>query len=250
MTRRFEHAVVVGASSGMGRAIAKRLAAEGCTVAAVARRIDELRSLAEEVSAVGGAAAVHVFEHDVTDHASVPELFQGIVRELGGLDLIVYAAGVMPPVAFEEFNTDKDLQMLQVNLEGAIAWLNEAAQRFSSLKRGTIIGIGSVAGDRGRSGNPVYATSKAGLHTYLEALRNRIARDGVKVVTIKPGFVDTPMTEGLSGLFWLISANRAAEIIIKKARKGVVTAYVPGRWRFVMWVIRTIPSFLFRRLKV
>jgi NAD(P)-dependent dehydrogenase (short-subunit alcohol dehydrogenase family) len=70
------------------------------------------------------------------------------------------------------------------------------------------------------------------------------------VVTIKPGFVDTPMTEGLPGLFWLISADRAAEIILKKARRGSVAAYVPGRWRLVMWIIRSIPSFVFKRLKV
>lgn len=250
MTRRFERAIVVGASSGMGRALARQLAEQGCAVAVVARRKKELENLAAEVDAIEGTAEIFAFEHDVTNVEAVPELFQEIVRTLGGLDLVVYAAGVMCPVDFEEFNTTKDLAMVQVNLEGAVAWLNPAAERFASVKRGTIVGIGSVAGDRGRSGSPVYNTSKAGLHTYLEALRNRIARYGVKVVTIKPGFVDTPMTKGLSGLFWLISADRAAQIILKKARKGVVTAYVPARWAVVMWIIRNIPSVIFRRLKV
>ena len=77
-----------------------------------------------------------------------------------------------------------------------------------------------------------------------------MGRYGVKVVTIKPGFVDTAMTKGLPGLFWLISADRAAEIILKKARKGAGTAYVPARWRLVMLIIRSMPSFIFRRLKV
>ncbi len=139
--------------------------------------------------------------------------------------------------------------MLDVNLRGAVAWLDPAAERFSRLGGGAIVGIGSVAGDRGRSGNPVYCTSKAGLHTYLEAIRNRVARDGVRVVTIKPGFVDTAMTRGLEGLFWLISADRAAEIILRKAKRGATVAYVPARWRWVMLVIRSIPSFIFRRLE-
>ena len=118
------------------------------------------------------------------------------------------------------------------------------------LGRGTIVGIGSVAGDRGRSGNPGYCTSKAAFHTYLEAIRNRVARDGVRVVTIKPGFVDTAMTRGMDGLFWVISPDRAAEIILSKASRGAVTAYVPARWRLVMLVIRSIPSFIFTRLGI
>ena len=169
---------------------------------------------------------------------------------MGGLDLVIYAAGVMPEVSFEEYDTGKDSLMVEVNLLGAMAWLNEAARRFNRLGGGTIVGIGSIAGDRGRSANPGYHTSKGALAIYLESLRNRIARRGVRVVTIKPGFVDTPMTFGKPGLFWLISAERAAEIILAKARRGVVTAYVPARWRLVSWVIRSIPSFLFRRLKI
>jgi len=116
------------------------------------------------------------------------------------------------------------------------------------LGRGTIVGIGSVAGDRGRAPNPVYCASKAGFHAYLEALRNRVAKLGVKVVTIKPGFVDTAMTQGKEGLFWVISADRAAEIILNKARRGVVAAYVPARWRIVMTIVRSIPSFIFSKL--
>ncbi len=250
MAATFTHALVIGASSGIGEAIARQLAAGGARVALVARRLAALQQICAEINELSGEHRATPYEHDVGQYQEVPELFQTITRELGGLDLVVYAAGAMPAVAFEEFNTDKDRQMLEVNLLGAVAWLNPAAERFNRLKAGTIVGIGSVAGDRGRSGNPVYTTSKAGLHTFLEALRNRIARSGVRVVTIKPGFVDTPMTQGLPGLFWLISADRAARIILKKARRSKVSAYVPARWRVVMLIIRSIPSFLFRRLKV
>lgn len=246
----FQHALVIGASSGMGEAIARRLAVGGARVALVARRRDELERATAAINAEAGGDRAFFRVHDVREPAGVPELFQGIARDLGGLDLVIFAAGVMHPVAFDEFNPDKDMDMLQVNLGGAVAWLGPAAERFSRLGRGTIVGIGSVAGDRGRSGNPAYCTSKAGFHTYLEAIRNRVARDGVRVVTIKPGFVDTAMTRGLDGMFWLISADRAAEIILRKAERGVTCAYVPARWRWVMLVIRSIPSLIFRRLKV
>ncbi len=246
----FQHGLVVGASSGIGEAMARRLAADGTRVALVARRAGELDRVVSSINEATGSERALAFPHDVCDSEAVPELFQRITADLGGLDLAVYAAGVQHRVAFEEYATAKDLEMLAVNLDGAVAWLNPVAERFGRLKRGTIIGIGSVAGDRGRCANPVYNTSKAGLHTYLEAIRNRIGRYGVRVLTVKPGFVDTPMTEGLPGMFWVVSPDRVAQVALKKAGGGRSTVYVPARWRYVMWVIRSIPSFLFKRLKV
>jgi NAD(P)-dependent dehydrogenase (short-subunit alcohol dehydrogenase family) len=246
----FPHALVIGASSGIGEAVARRLAADGARVALVARRRGELERVTDEINGDAGETRAIFRVHDVRDSEDVPALVQDIARELGGLDLVVYAAGILLPVDFDEYDPGKDLEMLEVNLAGAVAWIDPVADRFRRLGRGTIVGIGSVAGDRGRSKNPVYCTSKAGLHTYLEAIRNRVARDGVRVVTIKPGFVDTAMTRGVDGLFWLISADRAAATILRHARRGTTYAYVPARWRLVMLLIRSIPSFVFRRLKV
>jgi short-subunit dehydrogenase len=246
----FEHALVVGASSGIGEALTRRLAVGGARVAMVARREDELRNIMEDINSAVGEDRSVAITHDVRVIEEIPELFQEIARVLGGLDLVIYAAGAMPAVAIDEFETAKDREMIDVNFLGAVAWLNPAADRFARLGRGTIVGIGSVAGDRGRAPNPVYCASKAGFHAFLEALRNRVARHGVKVVTIKPGFIDTAMTRGKEGLFWLISADRAAEIILQKAGRGAVTAYVPARWRLVMTIIRSIPSFIFTRLGI
>lgn len=246
----FEHALVIGASSGIGEALARRLAADGTRVALVARREAELQRVMDEINASAGENRAVAVAHDVRTAADIPELFQEIARVLGGLDLVIYATGVMVAVGEDEYDTAKDRETMEVNLLGAVAWLNPAADRFARLGRGTIVGIGSVAGDRGRAGNPGYCTSKAALHAYLEALRNRLARRGVRVVTIKPGFVDTAMTRGKEGLFWLISADRAAQIILAKARRGVVVAYVPARWRMVMTMIRSIPSFIFSRLGI
>ncbi len=242
--------MVIGASSGIGEALARRLAADGTRVALVARNEERLMRITGDINAAAGEDRALAVAHDVRAVADVPDLFQEIARRLGGLDLVVFAAGVMPSVAADEYDTSKDREMIEVNLMGAVAWLNPVADRMARVGRGTIVGIGSVAGDRGRAPNPVYCTSKAGFHTYLEALRNRVARKGVKVVTIKPGFVDTAMTHGKEGLFWLISPDRAAEIILNKARRGAVTAYVPARWRLLMTVVRSIPSFIFTRLGI
>jgi len=246
----FRHALVIGASSGIGEALARRLAAGGARVALVARRAQQLDEIVASINATSGEQRAYAFAHDVRNAGEVPELLQRISSALGGLDLMVFAAGIQHRVAFDEFDVAKDQEMLAVNLAGAVAWLDPVADRFGRLKRGTIIGIGSVAGDRGRSANPAYNTSKAGLHTFLEAIRNRIGRHGVRVVTIKPGFVETRMNAGPGGALWRISADRAAEIILRAARRGRETVYVPARWRYLMWVIRSIPSCVFKRLRV
>lgn len=245
-------ALVVGASSGMGAALVRQLAREGYRVAAIARRsgaLEELREASSEDAArTGGEVLVRA--HDVADYGAVPELFEELVRELGGLDLFIFAAGVMPEVGPEEFNTEKDLSMIEVNLGGLVAWANPVANLFRTQRSGTIVGVSSVAGDRGRRGAPVYGATKAAMNTYLESLRNRLGESGVHVCTIKPGFVDTRMTTGMDGLFWLISAERAAELILKAARGRANVRYVPRQWCLLMTVIRCIPSFLFRKLSI
>ena len=239
----YKHAIVVGASSGIGEEIARQLAESGCRVAIVARREAKLQDLASKFP-----DKILPFAHDVTNYGEVPALFQEITGKLGGLDLIVYASGVMPSVETDEFSFEKDRQMIEVNDLGAVAWLNEAANRFQNTKHGTILGIGSVAGDRGRMKQPVYNASKAFLHTYMEALRNRLSRHGVKVVTVKPGPVQTEMTAGLE-LPKAITAHKAAQTILKKAGKNG-EHYLSPVHAVIFMIIRNIPSWIFRRLNV
>ena len=244
MNAKLSKVVIVGASSGMGEAMARKLAQAGAQVAIVARREPELRRLASE-----HPGNLHPYVHDVTNVDEVPALFARIERDLGALDSLIYAAGVMPKVEEGEYDFAKDQAMVTVNLLGAIAWMNQAAARFEKAKGGTILGISSIAGERGRRGNPVYCTSKAALSTYLESLRNRCSRYGVNVVTIKPGFVDTAMTRGMKGLFWLISAEKAAQTSLALARQGSSkSAFVPWRWGLVAYIVRSLPSFIFRKL--
>jgi len=238
-------AIVVGASSGMGAEIVRELVRRGYRVAALARRAEELERLRESC----GAERVLARVHDVHRVAEVPGLFEELVRALGGLDMLVYAAGVMPRVGPQEYDTVTDSEILAVNTLGALAWCNPAAEHFQAQRRGVIVGIGSIAGDRGRKGNPAYGASKAAFAHHLEALRNRLSDFGVRVCTIKPGFVRTPMTEGLA-LPGAISAEAAARTIVGYAQRGSGVRYVPLRWLAVSLVIRSIPSFLFRRLSI
>ena len=243
----WKNAIVVGASSGIGEAIAVQLAAAGTRVALVARREAELQRVAERIG--GDQALVRV--HDVCDGDDVARLWDEIEAELGNVDMLVYASGLMIPVDEHEYTYAKDRQMFAVNLVGAVAWLDQAAVRMEARRAGTIVGISSIAGDRGRRGAPAYNASKAGLTTFLEALRNRLSRFGVDVVTIRPGFVDTAMTQGMEGLLWLISADRAAEITLQHARAGAGRdRHVPARWWLVSCVIRCMPSWLFRRMSI
>jgi short-subunit dehydrogenase len=139
--------------------------------------------------------------------------------------------------------------MIEVNLIGAMAWLTPVAEMFQSARAGQIVGVGSVAGDRGRVGNPGYNTSKAGLATYLEALRNRLTRRGVNVLTVKPGFVETAMIKAAQGPTpFMIPAEKAADDIWKAMQKRRQMIYTPSIWRWIMLAIQHTPSFIFRRL--
>lgn len=242
--------IIVGASSGIGAALLQELVLRGHRVAALARRYETLEISCREANERAGNRRAVAFEHDVTDFASVPALFEQITKDLGGLDLIIYVAGAQPAVGPHEYSFEKDAEMVKVNLLGAIAWLNQAARRFSEVRHGHIVAVSSISGDRGRTAFPGYHASKGGLTIYLESLRNRLSRRGVTVTTIKPGFVDTRLLANAAKTFWVISPEEAAQQIVAAVNAGRQTVYVPGRWRWVSLVIQSIPSFLFRRLNL
>lgn len=245
----WKRAIVVGASSGIGERLARKLAARGCRVALVARREDKLRQIAADINGATLDLA-KTYVHDVSRFDEAEDLLQTIIRDIEGLDLFIYAAGVMPAIAPTEYDICKDKQIAETNFVGGVAWINAAAKRFERARGGTIVGIGSVAGDRGRRGNPVYGASKAALDCYLESLRNRLSQHNVSVVTVKPGPVDTDMTSGLGKLPGMISADKAADLIIEAAQKFGKTVYIPIKWWFISQILRAIPSSIFRRLKI
>lgn len=249
MSPRNGSCIVVGASSGIGLAIARRLAMAGRKVAMLARREAELKQQVATINESLGRVAAFAFPHDVADADAAEALFARIEAELGPVDEMHFVAGVMPEVGPDEYDLAKDRLQVEVNMLGCIAWGNAAARRFYHRGAGCILGVTSVAQDRGRVGRPVYNASKAGMDTYLEALRNRLWRHGVQVTTIRLGQVETPLTAALH-LKGAISADKAAELILKaRDRRGAIV-YVPFKWRLIMFVIRNIPSFVFRRLSI
>jgi short-subunit dehydrogenase len=240
--------LVVGASSGIGAELARQLAGNGCPVALVSRREAELTDLAADLNRIAGRKLASVYPADVTDYAAAPALIQTIIDDLGGLDVVIYSSGIMPRIGVDEYDTVKDISVVEVNFLGAIAWLNPLADRFTRARSGVIVGIGSVAGDRGRRGTPVYNASKAALDTYLEALRNRLSQYEVQVTTIKPGFIHTPMTKGLHIPLPGGTTANAARDIINAIEGGAVVAYTPSFWRWIMLIIRHLPSAIMRKL--
>ncbi len=240
--------IIIGASVGLGAALARKLAWEGYTLALLARNEEKLKTLCNEINTNEQQAFAYV--HDVSEYEKVPGLLRKIVAQLGGLDLVVFVAGVnYPPGGIDQYNFENDRRMIEVNLIGAMAWLTPIAEMFQSAKAGQIVGIGSVAGDRGRVGNPGYNTSKAGLAAYLEALRNRLTRHGVNVLTVKPGFMKTEMLKAAQGATpFAIEPEKAADDIVKAMKKRKQMIYTAPIWRWIMLAIQHTPSFIFRRL--
>lgn len=253
-------ALVVGASSGMGAALARRLVARGYRVALVARQRERLDALCAELNSATPAAragalsghppvvAAYAYASDVTEASGAPELFARIAQEVAPLRLVIYAAGTMPRVTTGQ-SFDDERAMVEVNVIGALRWLGLAADYLEREGRGTLVGISSVAGDRGRPGNGAYMASKAALSTYLDALRYRLQPHGVRVLTAKPGYVATDMTAGLKLPKPLtISADRAAAGILRAVDKGRAVAYVPGYWRPIMRLVRALPRRVVARM--
>jgi len=243
-------AVLIGASGGIGTELARRLAGEGYVLALLDRSQETLNMLSEEINQKYNETRAVAYEHDVTAYHDIPGLFRKVVADLGGVDLFIYVAGLIYFPMIDEFNFEEDYKMVEVNLLGAMAWMGEVAPLFQSMRSGQIVGVSSVAGDRGRVSNPGYNASKAGFTCYLEALRNRLTRHGVNVITIKPGQV-------LTGVFELpnapkpmlaVTPEQAADSIWKAIRDRKQVAYVAGIWRYVMLVLTHIPSVIFRRL--
>lgn len=247
-----QRGIIIGASDGLGAELARKLAGEGYSLALLARRGEKLAVLCNEINMLLNEQRARAYVHDVTEYNQVPGLLRKIVADLGGLDLVIFVAGVnYPPGGMDKYDFEKDRKMVEVNLIGAMAWLNPVGEMFQSAKAGQIVGIASVAGDRGRVGNPGYNTSKAGLATYLEALRNRLTRHSVNVLTVKPGFLKTEMLKTAQGATpFVIEPSRAAEDILEAMKKRKQVIYTPSLWRWIMLAIQHTPSVIFRRLSI
>ncbi len=252
-------ALIVGASSGIGAALARELAARGYTLALLARRASALDTLSVEINQRANTEVAHAYSHDVRDYAAAPDLYAHILQQFeengATLRTLIYVAGVMPASEGNDvWSFEDERAMLETNTIGAMRWLGLGATTFIQSGHGALVGVSSVAGDRGRRGNGAYMASKAALSTYLESLRYRLhARygSGIRVVTVKPGYVATAMlADTHPPRPMVISAEAAARRIADACERGPEVVYVPGWWRLVMAGIQALPGFAMTRLPI
>ena len=242
-------ALIFGATSAIAQEVAKILARRGAKLFLVARDETKLSALAENLHVLSGRAPdFRAIDFSSTDQ--ITAVIQQAKDRLGGLDMILIAHGSLPDQSVCENSPKEALEAMRVNLLSVVAILTVAANEMEQQRRGCIAVISSVAGDRGRQSNYVYGTAKGGLTVFLQGLRNRLTKSGVTVVTIKPGFVDTPMTAHLPKNFLFAQPATIASGIIKAVEHKKDVVYLPFLWRFIMLVIRLIPERIFKKLKL
>lgn len=213
----------------------------------VGRNAAKLDRLLGELRSDAGGSEVSGIVCDVTDLERVGPAFREALRFLGRIDLLVYCAGVLEGGECAARRVEAARRMLAVNTAGAIHFLELGAEHMVGVGRGHLAAIGSVSGDRGRQGNPMYSASKSALHTYLEGLRQRLHPSQVTVTTIKPGSVDTRMLEGETP-WGAIEPPEAARRIADGLEREREEFYVPGWWRAVGFIRRMIPRVLLKRI--
>jgi short-subunit dehydrogenase len=241
--------LIIGASSAIAYETAKCFARDGADLFLVGRSTEKLNTVAADLK-VRGAKRAETYLLDLCELDRHQEMFEQALASLGELDMLLIAHGTLGDQYKCEQSAAETLQALQINCLSVISLLTIAANYFEQQQRGCIAVISSVAGDRGRKSNYVYGTAKAALSTFLQGLRNRLYSTGVSVVTIKPGYVATPMTAHLKKGPLTANPQSVGQDIYEAMKKGKDVAYVPGYWRLIMFVIKSIPEGIFKRLSL
>lgn len=244
-----QRVLIIGATSAIAEATARIYASRGSRLYLVARDPKRLDAIVEDLR-VRGAGTVGCSSLDINDLARHEEVLDAAWADLEDLDIVLVAHGTLPDQKSCEASVETALSEFATNGTSTIALLTPLANRMERAGRGTIVVISSVAGDRGRASNYLYGAAKAAVTAFLSGLRQRLARHGVNVVTIKPGFVDTPMTRNFKkGPLWA-KPEAVATGIVKAVDRGKSVAYLPGFWFLIMTVIRSIPEFIFKRISL
>ena len=241
-------AVVFGATSAIAHATSRFLAEEGYKLVLVGRDSERLRACATDLGArFRATTACYVAE--LGEISAQAALVEKIVAEQGTPDLALVAYGILGDQSRAETDLREAGRILHLNYVSPVNLLQIVANVMRARKQGVIVGISSVAGDRGRASNYFYGSAKAGFTAFLSGLRAKLSHDGVHVVTVKPGFVDTPMTAHVKKGPLFASPEQVARGIVKAVhgRKNVV--YLPVFWCLIMTIIRLLPESIFKKLK-
>lgn len=239
--------LIIGATSAIAESVARLYAARGAALYLVGRSAGKLDTIAADLR-VRGAQRAEYGVLDVNDLAAHGALLDTAWSTLGGIDTVLIAHGTLPDQAACDASVDLSLREFATNGTSTIALAAALAQRLQS--GATLAVISSVAGDRGRASNYLYGSAKAAVTAYLSGLGQRLRPAGVNVLVIKPGFVDTPMTAAFKkGALWA-TPDKVAAGILKAIGKRKAVAYLPGFWWGIMMIIKNIPEFVFRRIKL
>jgi len=238
--------LILGATSEIARACALRFAQEGWDLCLAGRRMDALQNFAQELRTKTGRT-VDCMAFDALDSSTHATLWNSLRNRA---DAVLCSVGLLGDQMVARHDSDAADRILRANFTGLVPLLSMAADTFEQRQRGLIIGISSVAGDRGRGSNYLYGSAKAGFTAFLSGLRARLTPSGVHVLTVKPGLVASPMLEGRNLPRCLIaSPETTARDIANAVRKGRYTLYTPWYWRGIMFAVKHLPERLFMRLK-
>jgi len=244
------NAVVLGATRGAGRALARALAARGDRLFLLGRDLEELRRSAADcdVRSPGGAAALGVAGCDLLAPESAAPALDAAWAACGRVDAVVVTAALF--ATQERLESDRELarRLLEADFSGTVLFCEEARQRLLAQGGGTLCVFSSVAGERGRKPVVLYGAAKAGLTRYLEGLDHRFHARGLRVVTVKPGFLRTSMTDGLPAPPFTADPDEIAPLVLRAIDRGTPVVYVTPVWRWVMLVVRSLPRFVLRRV--
>jgi short-subunit dehydrogenase len=241
--------LILGATSGIAKATAQALAAKGYGLHLAGRDKSELEILSQDLSIRSGAKVSYsLFDvHNVDSHQ---QFFKDVLAQCGTIYGALVAVGELGDQILAQNDPTHAKRIIDANFTGVVSLLTPIANYLEEQRQGFIVGISSVAGDRGRQSNYLYGSSKAGLSAFLSGLRNRLAKSNVQVLTVKPGFVNTKMTFGKQGMFLVAEPEDIAKGIVAAIEKRQNVIYLPWFWFWIMKIIRSIPEPIFIRMKM
>lgn len=241
--------LILGATSGIASAIAYKLAAsEKSELLLAGRNLEEINGIAKDI-AIRFQVETHSKVFEATNIESHEQFFQDSLK-LMDVDTVILCYGYLGDQKIGEVDFAEAKSIIEVNFTSCVSILLIIATYFESKKNGAICAISSVAGDRGRQSNYLYGSAKGALALFLQGLRNRLSKSNVHVLTVKPGFVDTKMTYGQSGMFLVAKPETVANDVYKALLKKKNTLYTPFFWRWIMLIIKTIPESIFKKMSL
>ena len=239
--------LIVGAKSDIAKAVAREYSKNGYDIYLAGRKINELEDFANDIR-VRGVRNVKLLELDITNFSSHEEFYNNIEEKPLG---VISAVGYLGEQKLAEKDFSETLNIINANYTGVISLFNIIADDFEDRKNGFMVGISSVAGERGRKSNYMYGSAKAGLTAYLSGLRNRLYESQVHVMTVNPGFVATKMTEGMDLPEKLTASPKdVAEDIFESQQKRKSILYTKWIWQYIMMIIKLIPEWQFRKMSI